>query len=133
MFFTLEERFQTLQHDFKEKYYHHFTDEEENKLIYMDIFKEYVSCSRLLLFSFCLGAFVLGQDARLFGQDSRLLQYPSLHCLYINIYLIIHFSRGFLGITLQHLLGNFGRLLMVQFTSNEGMSNDALYVSVKLR
>ncbi len=45
MFFTLEERFQTLQHDFKEKYYHHFTDEEENKLIYMDIFKEYVSCS----------------------------------------------------------------------------------------
>lgn len=38
-----EERFQTLQHDFKEKYYHHFTDEEENKLIYMDIFKEYVA------------------------------------------------------------------------------------------
>ncbi|KAL9975422.1 hypothetical protein ACROYT_G012583 [Oculina patagonica] len=39
----MEERFQTLQHDFKEKYYHHFTDEEENKLIYMDIFKEYVA------------------------------------------------------------------------------------------
>ena len=33
-----------MQKDFKEKYYHHFTDEEENKLIYMDIFKEYVSC-----------------------------------------------------------------------------------------
>ena len=32
-----------MQHDFKEKYYQHFTDEEENKLIYMDIFKEYVS------------------------------------------------------------------------------------------
>lgn len=39
----MEERFQTIQHDFKEKYYHHFTDEEENKLIYMDIFKEYVA------------------------------------------------------------------------------------------
>ncbi|KAJ7337213.1 ADP-ribosylation factor-like protein 2-binding protein [Desmophyllum pertusum] len=38
----MEERFQTLQHDFKEKYYHHFTDDEENKLIYTDIFKEYV-------------------------------------------------------------------------------------------
>ena len=33
-----------MQYDFKEKYYHHFTDEEENKLIYMDIFREYVSC-----------------------------------------------------------------------------------------
>ena len=43
MFFVSEERFQTMQHDFKEKYYHHFTDDEENKLIYMDIFKEYVS------------------------------------------------------------------------------------------
>ncbi|CAH3141866.1 unnamed protein product [Porites lobata] len=40
---VMEERFQTMQRDFKEKYYHHFTDEEENKLIYMDIFKEYVS------------------------------------------------------------------------------------------
>jgi len=39
----MEERFQTIQHEFKEKYYHHFTDEEENKLIYMDIFKEYVA------------------------------------------------------------------------------------------
>ena len=47
MFFILEERFQTIQHDFKEKYYHHFTDEEENKLIYMDIFKEYVSSSEI--------------------------------------------------------------------------------------
>ena len=38
-----EEKFQSMQHDFKEKYYQHFTDEEENKLIYMDIFQEYVS------------------------------------------------------------------------------------------
>ena len=51
MLFTLEERFQTIQHDFKEKYYHHFTDEEENKLIYMDIFKEYVSGSDLVVLS----------------------------------------------------------------------------------
>ena len=49
MLFTLEERFQTIQHDFKEKYYHHFTDEEENKLIYMDIFKEYVSGSDFVI------------------------------------------------------------------------------------
>lgn len=39
-----EERFQTMQEEFKDKHYHHFTDEEENKLIYTDIFKEYVSC-----------------------------------------------------------------------------------------
>ncbi|XP_068692287.1 ADP-ribosylation factor-like protein 2-binding protein [Montipora capricornis] len=39
----MEEQFQTMQYDFKEKYYHHFTDEEENKLIYMDIFREYVA------------------------------------------------------------------------------------------
>ena len=38
-----EERFQTMQVEFKDKHYHHFTDEEENKLIYTDIFKEYVS------------------------------------------------------------------------------------------
>ncbi|XP_058954746.1 ADP-ribosylation factor-like protein 2-binding protein [Pocillopora verrucosa] len=39
----MEEKFQSMQHDFKEKYYQHFTDEEENKLIYMDIFQEYVA------------------------------------------------------------------------------------------
>lgn len=39
----MEDRFQTMQHDFKEKHYHHFTNDEENKLIYMDIFKEYVA------------------------------------------------------------------------------------------
>ena len=33
-----------MQEEFKDKHYHHFTDEEENKLIYTDIFKEYVSC-----------------------------------------------------------------------------------------
>jgi len=32
-----------MQEEFKDKHYHHFTDEEENKLIYTDIFKEYVS------------------------------------------------------------------------------------------
>ena len=47
--FVSEKRFQTIQQEFKEKYYHHFTDEEENKLIYMDIFKEYVSCSNALI------------------------------------------------------------------------------------
>jgi len=31
---------------------------------------------------------------------------------------------------LQHWLGDFARLLTVQFTSNEGMSNDALYPRV---
>jgi len=39
----MEERFQTMQEEFKDKHYHHFTDEEENKLIYTDIFKEYVA------------------------------------------------------------------------------------------
>lgn len=31
-----------LQHGFMEKHYEHFEDVEENKLIYTDIFKEYV-------------------------------------------------------------------------------------------
>ena len=35
--------FQDLQDNFMEKYYNEFEDTEENKLIYMDIFKEYVS------------------------------------------------------------------------------------------
>lgn len=64
MFFTSEERFQTIQHDFKEKYYHHFTDEEENKLIYTDIFKEYVSCLSYFLFGPGLATLncLLGQE-----------------------------------------------------------------------
>ena len=34
---------------------------------------------------------------------------------------------------LQHWWRDFARLLTVQFTSNEGMSNDTPHVSVKLR
>ena len=50
-------------------------------------------------------------------------------------YHIIHSPQGFLGIiykhqeprvgSWQHWLGDFARQLKVQFTSNEGMSNDA--------
>ena len=43
---------------------------------------------------------------------------PIVNCKY----LIIHSPRGFSGF---HWLGDFARLLKVQFTSNEGMSNDA--------
>ncbi|XP_052816391.1 ADP-ribosylation factor-like protein 2-binding protein isoform X2 [Mya arenaria] len=39
----MEEEFQTMQHDFLEKYYNEFDDSEENKFIYTDIHKEYVS------------------------------------------------------------------------------------------
>ena len=38
-----EEEFQTMQRDFLEKYYTEFEDTEENKFIYTDIHKEYVS------------------------------------------------------------------------------------------
>ncbi|KDR10997.1 ADP-ribosylation factor-like protein 2-binding protein [Zootermopsis nevadensis] len=37
----MEENFQELQKCFMEKYWHEFEDEEENKLCYMNIFKEY--------------------------------------------------------------------------------------------
>jgi len=37
----MEENFQELQKCFMEKYWHEFEDNEENKLCYMDIFKEY--------------------------------------------------------------------------------------------
>ncbi|GFG33288.1 hypothetical protein Cfor_01792 [Coptotermes formosanus] len=37
----MEENFQELQKCFMEKYWHEFEDREENKLCYMDIFKEY--------------------------------------------------------------------------------------------
>lgn len=36
-------QFQELQKSFMEKYWNEFDDNEENKLVYMDIFKEYVS------------------------------------------------------------------------------------------
>ena len=39
----VEEDFQQLQHDFLEKYYQEFDDSEENKFIYTDIHREYVS------------------------------------------------------------------------------------------
>ena len=38
---------------------------------------------------------------------------------------IIHSPQGFFRENLQHWLGDFAGLLKVQFTSNEGMSNDA--------
>ena len=41
-----EEEFQTLQTDFLEKYYQEFDDTEENKFIYTDIHREYVSLLR---------------------------------------------------------------------------------------
>ena len=40
---TSEDDFIDLQQQFMEKHYHHFEDVEENKLVYMDIFKQYVS------------------------------------------------------------------------------------------
>jgi ADP-ribosylation factor 2-binding protein len=39
-----EEQFQTMVNSFMEEHVHHFEDTEENKLIYTEIFKEYVSC-----------------------------------------------------------------------------------------
>ena len=39
----LEGDFQELQQTFLQKYYHEFDDSEENKFVYTDIHKEYVS------------------------------------------------------------------------------------------
>lgn len=39
----MEEGFQKLQSDFMEQHYHHFDDDEENKFIYTDIHKQYLS------------------------------------------------------------------------------------------
>ena len=41
--FVAEDEFQMLQTTFMEKYYKEFEDTEENKFIYTDIHKEYVS------------------------------------------------------------------------------------------
>ena len=41
--FLPEDDFQQLQQNFLEKYYHEFDDTEENKFVYTDIHKEYVS------------------------------------------------------------------------------------------
>ncbi len=43
LFVFLEDGFQKLQRDFLEKHYEHFEDTEENKFIYSDIHKNYVS------------------------------------------------------------------------------------------
>ena len=43
VWFISEEEFQSMQHDFLEKYYNEFEDTEENKFIYTDIHREYVS------------------------------------------------------------------------------------------
>ena len=43
-------------------------------------------------------------------------------CKYVNIYPL---PTGLFRDNLQHWLRDFARLLKVQFTSNEGMSNDA--------
>ena len=45
-----DEEFQTLQNDFMEKYYTEFEDTEENKFIYTDIQKEYVSQVKILYY-----------------------------------------------------------------------------------
>lgn len=42
-------------------------------------------------------------------------------------YLTIQLPSGLFRDNLQHWLGDFARLVTVQFTSNEGMSNDAPY------
>ena len=40
---TPDDKFTEMQRGFMDKHYHHFEDVEENKFIYTDIFKEYVS------------------------------------------------------------------------------------------
>ena len=52
-----------------------------------------------------------------------------VNCGYLNI----HSTHGFSGIIDNTVRGTFARLLTVQFTSNEGMSNDVPHVSVNLR
>ena len=42
-FFVSEDEFQTMQNNFLDKYYSEFEDSEENKFVYTDIHKEYVS------------------------------------------------------------------------------------------
>lgn len=37
----LNEEFLEMQNNFMDKYWHEFEDNEENKLVYMDIFQEY--------------------------------------------------------------------------------------------
>lgn len=43
--------FQNMQRTFLEKYYHEFDDNEENKIIYTDIFKEYTALMEIYIIS----------------------------------------------------------------------------------
>ena len=43
----------------------------------------------------------------------------------VNVKIILSTPSGLFGDNLQHWLGDFARLLTVQFTSNDGMSNNA--------
>ena len=43
MYWFVEDEFQTIQNDFMEKFYLEFEDTEENKFVYTDIHKQYVS------------------------------------------------------------------------------------------
>ena len=43
-----DDGFTEMQQRFMEKHYHHFEDKEENKFIYTDIFREYVSNNALI-------------------------------------------------------------------------------------
>ena len=52
-----DDEFQLMQMNFMEKYYQEFEDTEENKFVYTDIHKEYVSkfvchCTQLYLYGF---------------------------------------------------------------------------------
>ena len=49
---------------------------------------------------------------------------PSRTCKYVNVNIILSTPLGLFRDNLQHWLGDFARLLKVEFTSNEGMSND---------
>ena len=57
--------------------------------------------------------------------------YGAESCKYCK-YHIIHSPQGFSGI-IYNSGWQTARLLKVPLTSNEGMSNDALYMSVKVR
>ena len=46
---VLEDGFQSVIDDFLNAHYHHFDEDEENKLIYTDIFNQYVSITLVML------------------------------------------------------------------------------------
>ena len=51
----------------------------------------------------------------------------------VHVSIILSTPRIFFRDNLQHWLGDFARLLKVQFTSNEGMIKMPPYMSVKVR